>query len=77
MGTVAQTRLCSDDCTQRKDINGRGFGPTLPTSSKEQTMTPEEYRAAVYASAVEGAYCLAAMICASAAVWAIAAKVTA
>ena len=39
-------------------------------------MTAKEYRAAVHASAVEGAYCLAVMICASAAVWAIAAKVT-
>mgnify|MGYP003650172585 FL=1 len=47
------------------------------TSNKEKTMTPKEYKAAVYASAVEGAYCLAAMICASAAVWAIAAKVMA
>ena len=40
-------------------------------------MTPKEYRAAVYASAVEGAYCLAAMICASAAAWAIAVMVMA
>jgi hypothetical protein len=40
-------------------------------------MTPEEYRAAVYASAVEGAYCLAAMIGAGAAVWAVAVMVMA
>tara|TARA_R110000782_G_scaffold181375_2_gene271683 strand:- start:461 stop:637 length:177 start_codon:yes stop_codon:yes gene_type:complete len=51
--------------------------PTLPTSNKERTMTAKEYNAAVYASAVEGAYCLAAMICASAAVWAIAVMVMA
>jgi hypothetical protein len=47
------------------------------TSNKEHTMTAKEYNAAVYASAVEGAYCLAAMICASAAVWAIAVMVMA
>lgn len=39
---------------------------------KEQTMTAKEYNAAVYAAAIEGAYCIAAMIGAGAAVWAIA-----
>jgi hypothetical protein len=40
-------------------------------------MTAKEYNAAVYAAAIQGAYCIAAMIGAGAAVWAVAVMVMA
>jgi hypothetical protein len=61
----------------KQELIAGGFGPRPPTSNKEHTMTPEEYKAVVYAAAIEGAYCLAAMIGAGAAVWAVAVMVMA
>jgi hypothetical protein len=46
-------------------------------TNEEHTMTNKEYNAAVYAAALDGAYCIAATICAGAVAWAVAAAVLA